>query len=99
MGEMPQMTVYYAHTNDREGGRRLRQVAKACTDVGHRVQNSVFECSLDHTQFAISRFTLASLIDLRKDSLRFYLLGTNWRCRLEHSGARSSHEPEGVMIT
>ena len=93
------LVTYDVNTTDPKGRRRLRQVAKACTDVGQRVQNSVFECLLDPAQFAIFKFTLASLIDPKKDSLRFYLLGANWKRRVEHIGAKPSYDPEGVLIT
>ena len=36
-----------------DGKRRLRQVAKRCVVHGQRVQNSVFECSLDAAQYKL----------------------------------------------
>lgn len=46
--------------------------------MGSRVQNSVFECDLEPAQFVVLKETLAEIIDMEKDSLRFYLLGKNW---------------------
>ena len=40
------LVTYDVNTMDKAGARRLRKVAKACLDYGHRVQNSVFECEL-----------------------------------------------------
>ena len=80
------------------GKRRLRQVAKQCVNYGQRVQNSVFECLVDPTQFAELRHRLESIIDPEKDSLRYYFLGSNWKNRVEHVGAREGYDPEGVLM-
>lgn len=40
------LITYDVNTEDSAGKRRLRKVAKACVNYGHRVQNSVFECEL-----------------------------------------------------
>ena len=41
---------YDVNTEDAAGRRRLRRIAKQCLNYGQRVQNSVFECSLDAAQ-------------------------------------------------
>lgn len=79
---------YDVDTTDTEGQRRLRRVAKACLNLGQRVQYSVFECNIDPAQWARLRHTLINEIDKEKDSLRFYFLGSNWRRRTEHIGAK-----------
>ena len=38
-------------TKTESGAKRLRHVAKICLDYGQRVQNSVFECSVDPAQY------------------------------------------------
>ncbi len=38
------LITYDVNTEDADGKRRLRQIAKQCVDYGQRVQNSVFEC-------------------------------------------------------
>jgi len=93
------LVTYDVSTVDAEGRRRLHKVAKACMDVGQRVQNSVFESLLDPAQFTRLRHTLLSLIDEDKDSLRFYFLGANWKGRIEHVGAKTAYDPEGILIT
>ena len=80
------------------GKRRLRQVAKQCVNYGQRVQNSVFECLVDPTQFAELRHRLESIIDPEKDSLRYYFLGSNWKNRVEHVGVKEGDDPEGVLM-
>ncbi len=93
------LVTYDVNTQDAAGRRRLNKVAKACVNVGQRVQNSVFECLLDPAQFTTLKHTLLGLIDEDKDSLRFYFLGTNWKGRIEHVGAKTAYDPEGILIT
>lgn len=92
------LVTYDVNTETPEGRRRLRLVAKTCVDYGQRVQNSVFECLVDPLQFAQLRTALESIIDSEKDSLRYYLLGSNWKKRVEHVGAKESYDPEGVLV-
>lgn len=80
------------------GKTRLRKVAKQCVNYGQRVQNSVFECLVDPTQFAELKHRLESIIDPEVDSLRYYFLGDNWKRRVEHTGAKSGYDPEGVLM-
>lgn len=82
-----------------EGGKkRLRKVAKACQNHAQRVQNSVFEADLDYSSFLKLKAELTNLIDDSQDSLRFYYLGNNWKPKVEHIGAKSTYDPEGVII-
>lgn len=67
-------------------------------DYGQRVQNSVFECLVDPVQLAQMRKELESIIDPQKDSLRYYYLGSNWKKRVEHVGAKASYDPEGILM-
>ncbi|MDD5007189.1 MAG: CRISPR-associated endonuclease Cas2 [Syntrophorhabdaceae bacterium] len=89
---------YDVATGDAEGERRLRRVAKACKDYGQRVQYSVFECIVDPAQWAYLKQRLINEIDPEKDSLRFYYLGSNWRRRVEHIGAKETIDQEGPLI-
>jgi CRISPR-associated protein Cas2 len=97
---MPMMVLvtYDVSTETPEGRRRLRRVAKACEDFGQRVQKSVFECLLDPTQWAQLRYRLLEEMKPTEDSMRFYFLGSNWRRRVEHVGAKPSYDPEGPLI-
>lgn len=89
---------YDVATTTREGRRRLRRVAKVCIDMGQRVQNSVFECLIDPTQWAILRNRLLAEINTDEDSLRVYFLGKNWRGNIEHHGTKPSLDPEGPLL-
>lgn len=82
------LVSYDVSTIDKAGQARLRRVAKACLDVGQRVQYSVFECEVDPAQWTVLKDRLQQLIDPAQDSLRFYFLGSNWHHRVEHVGAK-----------
>ena len=73
-------------------------MAKACTDYGQRVQFSVFECEVDPAQWVAFRQRLIDEINPEQDSLRFYFLGSNWRRRIEHIGAKKAYDPGGPLI-
>jgi CRISPR-associated protein Cas2 len=92
------LVTYDVNTEDAEGRRRLRKVAKQCVNFGQRVQNSVFECLVDPVQFADLRKRLEAIIDIKVDSLRYYFLGDNWKSRVEHVGSKVAYDPEGVMM-
>ena len=80
------------------GQTRLRRVAKLCEDYGQRVQFSVFECVVDPAQWAKLKHRLVREIDPVTDSLRFYFLGSNWRNRIEHVGAKPALDPDAPLI-
>ena len=83
------LITYDVNTQNAQGRKRLRQVAKQCVDYGQRVQNSVFECILDYTQCAQLKASLSELIDPEKDSVRFYYLGNNHKTKVEHIGVET----------
>ncbi len=92
------LVTYDVSTVDEGGKKRLRHVAKQCQNYGQRVQNSVFECLVDPVQFAQLKKNLESIINLKKDSLRYYYLGRNWKRRVEHVGAKATYDPEGLLM-
>lgn len=92
------LITYDVSTKTPEGRRRLRLVAKQCVNYGQRVQNSVFECSLDPAQWTILRQKLLQEIDAEEDSLRFYFLGAKWQKRIEHHGVKDTYDPGGPLI-
>ena len=93
------MLVAYDVSTEAPGGkRRLRRVARACLDWGQRVQNSVFECEVDPSQWVELRRRLLGEIDPATDSLRFYRLGTDARRRVEHVGAKPALDLDGPLL-
>jgi CRISPR-associated protein Cas2 len=92
------LVSYDVSTKSPKGRRRLRRVARACLDYGQRVQDSVFECMVDPAQWTTLRARLLVEFEPAEDSLRFYFLGSQWRGRIEHHGAKPSLDPEGPLI-
>lgn len=92
------LVTYDVNTETSAGRIRLRHVAKTCVDYGQRVQNSVFECSVDPGQFVSLKAKLESIIDLETDSLRFYLLGKYWTRRVETLGRDDTYNPDEDML-
>lgn len=92
------LITYDVNTQTPDGKRRLRQVAKCCVQHGQRVQNSVFECSLDPAQFKLVMHQLEGLIDPKTDSLRFYTLGKRYQEKITHIGAKEAYDPEGLLM-
>ena len=92
------LITYDVNTEDPAGRKRLRHIAKQCVNYGQRVQNSVFECVLDAAQCKQLQNKLLSLMDEKKDSLRFYYLGSKYQTKIEHFGAKETYDPEGVLM-
>ena len=92
------LITYDVNTENKDGRRRLRKVAKICVNYGQRVQNSVFECLLTPAEKCIVQNQLLAVIDEKKDSLRFYNLGNSYDKRIEHYGAKITYDPEEPLI-
>jgi CRISPR-associated protein Cas2 len=92
------LVTYDVSTTTPAGRKRLVRVAKACLDYGQRVQNSVFECHVDATQWAELKHRLLKIMNPEEDSLRFYALGNNWRSHVEHYGAKPTVDLTGPLI-
>jgi CRISPR-associated protein Cas2 len=92
------LITYDVNTEDAKGKGRLRKVAKKCVSYGQRVQNSVFECIVDSGQCKLLKDQLLKIVDLEKDSLRFYYLGNQYKNKIEHYGSKNTVDQEGVLI-
>ena len=90
---MLMLVSYDVNTEDAAGRRRLRRIAKVCEDWGIRVQNSVFECSIDWTQWLALKAKLEEICDPVVDSLRYYNLGNNYQGKVVHYGAKPTVDP------
>lgn len=80
------------------GTKRLRRIAKLCLNYGQRVQYSVFEIEVDMAQWTKLKNDLIDVIDVDLDSLRFYYLGNNWKRRVEHIGAKTVLDLNGLLL-
>ena len=92
------LITYDVNTETAAGKTRLRKVAKQCVNYGRRVQNSVFECILDHAQCVRLKAILSEIIDENVDSLRFYYLGNNYKTRVEHFGVERGTSADQTVI-
>ena len=87
------LVTYDVNVTTRAGEKRLRHIAKVCLDYGMRVQNSVFECEVDPAQWVKLKAELLRIYDPAQDSLRFYMLGKRGVDKVEHCGAKATHNP------
>lgn len=92
------LITYDVNTETAAGRKRLRQVAKQCTNYGRRVQNSVFECILDNAQCVTLKAILADIIDENVDSMRFYYLGNKYQTKVEHMGVDRGIAVDDTLI-
>ena len=92
------LITYDVNTETATGRKRLRKVAKQCTNYGRRVQNSVFECILDNAQLVTLKAILADTIDESVESLRFYYLGNKYQTKVEHIGVDRGIAVDDTLI-
>ncbi|CAG0984675.1 CRISPR-associated endoribonuclease Cas2 [Methylophilaceae bacterium] len=87
------LITYDVSVLTKAGQKRLRDIAKTCMDYGMRVQNSVFECEVAPDQFVKLKNELINIYDPKEDSLRFYILGSKGRQKVEHLGTKITPDP------
>lgn len=92
------LITYDVETITSGGEKRLRRVSKECQNYGQRVQNSVFECVVTEAQFILLRNNITSIIDMERDSVRFYFLGNNWNNRVEFLGRKTAFDVTTELI-
>lgn len=95
---MELLITYDVETTTPEGQRRLRQVAKACEGMGHRVQKSVFEVVCDQAQRLQLEADLAQIIDVGVDSVRVYQLNRGTFSAARHLSAAAAPPHYGPLI-
>ena len=61
-------------------------------------QAGAVEIEVDLARWSTLKAKLERLIDPEQDSLRYYYLGTNWRRRVEHVGAKAVADLGGPLI-
>ena len=92
------LVTYDVSTETPAGRKRLNKVAMRCVAHGQRVQNSVFECNIDWSQFIKFQTELKDIINPEEDSLRFYNLGNTYKEKIVHIGTKASIQIEGELI-
>jgi CRISPR-associated protein Cas2 len=88
------LLISYDIVND----RRRTKVHDTLKDFGTRVQYSVFECRLDRESLARLKNRLRPLVNLREDSLRFYMLCEGDVKKIRVLGRGRVTEVEGFTI-
>ncbi len=89
---------YDVNTTTPAGRQRLRRIAKACQNWGLRVQNSVFECQLDWSQWLLLKDKLEAICDPTSDSLRFYNLGNKYHEKITHYGTKPTPDLNNDLL-
>ena len=92
------LVTYDICLEDSSGAKRLRRVAKQCQNFGTRVQNSVFECHVNATEYVELKHKVLSEIDDSKDSVRFYSLGNKFTGKVEHFGVKKGLDVTEPLI-
>lgn len=92
------LITYDVNTTTAAGRKRLTKIAKECCNYGQRVQNSVFECSLDWATYVSVKAKMLKIIDESQDSLRIYHLGNHYDKKIEQYGVKVSYDPNGVLM-
>ena len=98
MIEILLLVTYDVETKTESGAKRLRHVAKICLDYGQRVQNSVFECDVDESQFVLLKHKLEIIIDKESDSIRIYHLKNNSQQSTIIIGKITSYNVESLLM-
>ena len=95
---MQLLITYDVATDDANGVRRLRRMAKACEAYGQRVQKSVFECTINPMQLEQFIHRAEQIIDADKDSLRIYRLPPIRDQFLQMLGKRLSYDINDPLV-
>lgn len=95
---MELLVTYDVDTTTPQGEHRLRQVAKICEGVGHRVQKSVFEVVCSPAQRLQLEARLLDVIEPNLDSVRIYQLGCGTFTAARHLGASLAVPHSGPLI-
>jgi CRISPR-associated protein Cas2 len=92
------LVAYDVSTATPEGERRLRRVAQVCLNFGHRVQKSVFECTVTEAQYESLRQRLLDEINIKEDNLRLYRLPLPKDQFRECFGSRREVDFDGPLV-
>ena len=92
------LITYDVATESPGGNRRLRRVAKVCQSYGQRVQDSVFECSVNPVQLERLKGRLRKEMKPDEDSLRIYKLREPREEHLEVFGRQIAIDLRGPLV-
>lgn len=92
------LVCYDVETLTKEGKRRLRRVAKLCESYGQRVQHSIFECKMDKSLYLTFENKILSIINIKTDSLRIYILDEDSIKKIKNFGIANIIDYEEPLI-
>lgn len=78
--------------------RRRVKVMKFLKGIGYHVQKSVFEAFLDSRQLEMVKRKLIKMIDLKTDSVRFYVLMENTPLRVHLLGQGEISQLKNIIV-
>jgi CRISPR-associated protein Cas2 len=73
-------------------------LSKRLLNYGRRVQKSVFECLITEKQYTTMKGEVDAIIDMEKDSVRYYTLCKGCVSGIEVSGWGTVSESEDVIV-
>jgi CRISPR-associated protein Cas2 len=92
------LVAYDVSTEDRQGRRRLRRVARACEGYGQRVQYSLFEVVCSRTNLARLVAKLEAIMEAGVDTIRVYQLEADGFDKVIRLGQRRELPHDGPWI-
>lgn len=92
------LITYDVNIASENGNHRLRQISKICQNYGQRVQNSVFECIVTESQYLLLKNAIYNAMDKDNDNVRFYMLSSKWKKKIETLGKSSSIDYTDELI-
>ncbi len=91
--------MFYVISYDIPDDQRRTQLAKTLKGFGTRVQYSVFEAHLTHSQFDQMKRAVVNIIDPDKDSVRYYALCNACVGRVEVPAVGDvTSEPKTIVV-
>lgn len=92
------LVTYDVNTETTSGKKRLRKMAKLCTNYGQRVQKSVFECILNPSQYVLLKAQVEEIMDKERDNVRFYNLGERYKTKIDQLGIYNEFKQDDILI-
>lgn len=92
------LLTYDVNLTTESGKKRLHKIAKLCEKYGIRVQNSVFEISVDNVQLIELKSKILNIVDEEYDSVRIYKLSKKWSENLEIIGLGKGFNQDDTLI-
>ena len=92
------LVAYDVSTQNPEGQRRLRRVARACEGYGQRVQYSLFEVVCSRTTMARLIAELELIMEAEADAIRIYQLEADGLDRVIRLGLHRELPHDGPWV-